>query len=367
MANKKEKSSLFNELQSLVREGLEEALKDLNENELENFFDSNDGDPYDNLEEPLKRIAGTFLDSVNEQATEGYEEDKEDENSFEERLNQTFQPYFIELYGLLSICMEAIGHHRDYAVEQKIFKNKKQQARYFTIIRLHARALRICNEAMSLIKSGYGTAALSRWRALHELATTISYFIENPDAIDLFLEHSKVLSYEAMADYNKYSELLKHVPYTNSEVAGARRTRDNLVKKHSEQIKKPYGWLSVYSNGRLNNFRDMEQESGQEHLRPYYRYASYGIHANVKSLFSGEDYSALENDHILLVGASDGGMEEVAQLVPISIGYATIAILMGISPNAGSIITANTILLKQEQLMDVFASIKLPDEKNTES
>ena len=92
MANKKEKSSLFNELQSLVREGLEEALKDLNENELENFFDSNDGDPYDNLEEPLKRIAGTFLDSVNEQATEGYEEDKEDENTAKSLITLKWNP-----------------------------------------------------------------------------------------------------------------------------------------------------------------------------------------------------------------------------------------------------------------------------------
>lgn len=51
------------------------------------------------------------------------------------------------------------------------------------------------------------------------------------------------------------------------------------------------------------------------------------------------------------------------QLVPISICYATTAVLTGINVNHGSIIAANVIMLKQDQLANVFANMKLPDEK----
>lgn len=361
MTTQIEKSPLFIELHTLVEDGLEQVLKGLSDEERRVFFESNNGEWYDNFEVPLERIAGTFLEGVNKQARIDYRKDKGYKRGFEKRLGVAYQPYIIEFYGLLNLCIEAINHHREYIADQKIFKNKKHRARYSVVIRLHARALRICNEIRSLMESGYGTGALSRWRALHELATTISFLVKSPDATELFLEHGKVLSYDAMVDYNKYSDLLKHTPYTNSEVSTARRVRDNLVKKYGKEIKQPYGWLGVYSDGRLRNFRDMEQESGQKHLRPYYRYASYGIHANVKSLFSGEDFNALEENNILLVGASDGGMTEVAQLTPISIVYSTVSILTGISPNAGSIIAANTVLLKQEQLAKVFERVEFPD------
>lgn len=358
----KEKNPLFIELQSLVKEGLEKALEGLSREERKKFFELNNGDLYDTLDTSLRRIAVDFLDSVNKQTAKGYKEDKGYEKDYKKRIEKIYKPYFVELYGLLSICLEAIHHHREYTSEQKAFRSKKHRMYYFLIVRLHARALRVCNEIVSLMEAGYGTGALSRWRALHELVTTINFLIENPNAIELFLEHNKVLSYEAMADYNKYSELLNHKPYSAREIAGTRRVRNNLVKKHGKEIKQPYGWLNIYSKGRLKNFRDLEKESGQEHLRPYYRYASYGIHTNVKSLFSGEDNSALKKDGILLVGASDSGMEEVAQLLPISIGFATTAILMGINHNTGSIITANAILLKQEQVAEAFMDIKLPDE-----
>lgn len=352
---------LFSHLNSLVYEGLEEAVKKLSKEEQQKFFESEKLDSV--LNDSVSDIASTFVAKVNKEAAKDFRRDKRYQKRFERRLARRFNPYFKELYGLTNLCIEVIQHHRDYIHEHKVIKNKKQASQYGVIIRLHARALRICNEVRSLMEAGYATGALSRWRALHELTATINFLTHNLDAVELFLEHDKVLSYEAMLDLNKYSDLLVLEAYTNHEVAMARRIRKNLINKHGNDIKHPYGWLKVYSHGKIKTFRDLEEQYGQEQLRPYYRYASYGIHANAKSLRSGEENSALENENVILVGASDGGMEEVAQLTPISISFATISILCNLSPSAASIVAARTVMLKQEQLRDTFTNVSLPDAK----
>ena len=357
---------LFSQFNKLFADSLENALKGLSEEEQQKFAKLEDVDFREMLENTTDSISSLFIEDVNKLSRKDYIREKKYKKGFEMRLLKIYEPYFIELHGLINTCVEAIQHHRDYMHSEKMLKNKKQVSQYSILIRLHARALRLCNEISSLMQAGYGTGALARWRALHELVTTISYLAQNPDATELFLEHNKVLSYKAMQDYNLYSKELKVKPFTGREVGLAKRSYNAAIAKYTKSFEHDYGWLRVYSGNKLNNFRDIEEKYGQKQLRPYYRYASYGIHANSKSLFSGEESSALEEQEILLIGASDSGMEEVAQLTPISIGYATITMLTGVYASAGSLIMAKVVMLKQAQLEKVFSEIDLPDAINSE-
>ena len=45
--------------------------------------------------------------------------------------------------------------------------------------RLLARACRIAEEVLVLLKAGYGQGALARWRALHEVAVVADLIAEN--------------------------------------------------------------------------------------------------------------------------------------------------------------------------------------------
>ncbi|HVX24517.1 MAG TPA: DUF5677 domain-containing protein [Candidatus Saccharimonadales bacterium] len=355
---------LFSQFNQLFTESLENAIKDLSEEDQQKLAKLDDADFRKMLEDTTDSVSSLFIKDVNKLSRKDYFEDKKYKKGFEGRLLKIYEPYFVELHGLITTCVEAMQHHRDYMHGEKILKNKKQANQYGVLVRLHARALRICNEISSLMQAGYGTGALARWRALHELVTTISYLAKNPDATALFLEHNKVLSYKAMLDYNFYSKELKVKPFTGREVGLAKRTYNAVITKYGKSFEHDYGWLRVYSNNKLNNFRDIEEQYGQKQLRPYYRYASYGIHANSKSLFSGEENNALEGQEVLLIGASDSGMEEVAQLTPISISYATITILTGVYVSAGSLIMAKVLMLKQAELEKVFSEIDLPDAMN---
>lgn len=357
--------SLFSQFDQLFSDSLENVYKDLSEEDRKKFIKLDDTDFHKMLDETADNISAMLITDINKLSKKDYRHDKKYKKGFEKRLLKIYEPYFIELHGLIATCVEVIQHHRDYMEAEKILKNKKQANQYGVLIRLHARALRICNEVSSLMQVGYGTGALARWRALHELVTTIAYLAKHPDATALFLEHDTVLSYKAMLDYNLYSKELKTKPFSAREVGLAKRSYNAAIKKHTKSFEHDYGWLRVHSGNKLNHFRDIEEKYGQKQLRPYYRYASYGIHANVKSLYSGEENNALKEHEVLLISASDSGMEEVAQLTPISIGFATIVLLTGVYTGTGSLIAAKVVMHKQAELARVFDNIDLPDSKKS--
>lgn len=51
---------------------------------------------------------------------------------------------------------------------------------FAALVRLHARACRIAEEVLRLLKGGYGQGAHARWRALHEVAV-ITAFLRSTD------------------------------------------------------------------------------------------------------------------------------------------------------------------------------------------
>jgi Family of unknown function (DUF5677) len=69
------------------------------------------------------------------------------------------------------------------------------------LTRLQARALRVSEEVLLLLKAGYGQAGMSRWRAMHEMAVVAGFIWENgEDTAERYFAHEAVETWKAMKE-----------------------------------------------------------------------------------------------------------------------------------------------------------------------
>ena len=97
-----------------------------------------------------------------------------------------------------------------------------------------------------------------------------------------------------------------------------------------EDFKNHYGWAAqIAVKAKKPKFEDLEKAAGLDHLRPYYRMASYGDHATSKGMVF--DIGTLQNlvggPRGLLAGASNAGLADPGHGSLISLNQCTAALL----------------------------------------
>jgi hypothetical protein len=187
---------------------------------------------------------------------------------------------------------------------------------------------------------------------LHEATVTVAAIANlGKRASDAFLAYNAVESHKAMKAFNDYAPQLGEKKFTARQIASAKKARDKAVTKYSKQIEEEYGWADMFTEGRASNFRELEKSYGAEFLRPYYRWSSYAVHTNVKSILTGEQSDAEHDPGILLIGPSDKGFEDALQLSALSLAHATVAVLTAY-PNLENLSMAQAVI-KYERLTSV--------------
>lgn len=196
--------------------------------------------------------------------------------------------------------------------------------------RLHARAIRIANEILVLMRAGYATGAMARVRALQE-NVFVALFIrqEGQETAERFLLHQHASSYASAIELNRFASRLNEEPIPAEEVAEMQASRDQLRKQFDEPCYDgDYGW-ALSALGRPCSaawhaanpdrkrcrvtFAQVEKHVDLEQYRPYYRLAGLGIHTSSKSLYwdLGLDW---DDDAIILFGPSMGGFSDPAAM-----------------------------------------------------
>ena len=69
-----------------------------------------------------------------------------------------------------------------------------------------------------------------------------------------------------------------------------------------------YGWASYALDKKKATFRNIEENVGLDHLRPYYQLACLPVHAGITSILY--DLGAPEVDTLLLAGPSNRGLAD---------------------------------------------------------
>ncbi|ASM52354.1 hypothetical protein PESP_b0851 [Pseudoalteromonas espejiana DSM 9414] len=168
---------------------------------------------------------------------------------------------------------------------------------------LHSRSCLIAKEILILLKNGYPDAAISRWRTLNEVTTTLYFIIENgPDCAKKFLDHNIVDEYNSLKILKKskenYPDRLAHLNFDSNIFEDLENKVKNLKSLYGSNFSSDYGWIEGFvPKGERYGYRTIEKAVELDHILPFSKLANQYVHASSKSMFSslssksGEDIS----------------------------------------------------------------------------
>jgi hypothetical protein len=225
------------------------------------------------------------------------------------------------------------------------------------LTRLHARACQIASEILALLKSGHADGAHARWRSLHEIAV-VSFFIKSAgnDVAERYLLHNAIESYKAAKLYQQYCARLGYEPISAEELKDIESTYQYLVGRFGPAYKEEYGWAASALCKDKPTFRDIEQEVGLDHLRPFYKMASHNVHANPKGVFFKLGLYPT-SEEILLAGPSNAGLADPGHGTAISLGQITVALLIT-RPNIDRLVVCGILMKLTDEIGEEFLAVQ---------
>jgi hypothetical protein len=278
---------------------------------------------------------------------------RRDRRRFEQRLMRRRQTAF-NLYDLCYLIALQIGETING--EGMGDAQKSNDLLFYVLVRLHARSCLVASEIRSLLVSGHAAGAHARWRTLHEIAVIASFIREQgQDAAQRYLDHDVIQRAREAATYNKYCERLGAEPLDEIFVDQLQELARERTNKYGKSFALPYGWaaqaLKPYNSDYRPKFDDIEKSTNLDHLRPYYKMASHGIHAEPRFI-----HFTLGNNHpdeLLLSGPSNVGLTDPAHGALISLMQCT-ATLNVHNPTLETAILAPILFELTEMAGDAF-------------
>jgi uncharacterized protein DUF5677 len=223
----------------------------------------------------------------------------------------------------------------DFNAKHQEQANRENDLRFAVLVRLHARACRIAEEVLVLLKAGFGQAGLARWRVLHEVAVVASFIADHDqDTAERYLLHENIEAWRGMQEYQARVDRLNIEPFTDNDLREGKRTYDELVTRYGKPYASQYGWAQKaladddarYVKARVT-LAALERAVSLDHMRPYYRLSSHGVHANPKGILFTPDL-AEGAPEVLLAGPTNTGLADAGQCTLLSLNLATSTLLM---------------------------------------
>ncbi|WP_271272854.1 DUF5677 domain-containing protein [Aliamphritea hakodatensis] len=188
------------------------------------------------------------------------------------------------------------------------------------LMRQHAHACRITGEIILLLKGGYPSGALARWRTLFEISVNclVIHKYGSNAAID-FIKYGKVKAAEGMAEYQKTAREMNVQPYTEAEISEAMTSKEKLTNGEPH-----FHWARKYTG--YSKLEKLREHIGLGKWSHNYKLASKYVHADhceMQSLHGIPEGSR----EVLLVGPSGSGMVEPAHMTAITLAQITGAFL----------------------------------------
>ena len=159
-----------------------------------------------------------------------------------------------------------------------------QDHKFEALFRLHGKAVMTAGEVMVLLRSGYSSGALARWRTLHEVWVVSLLLLDGDDELSRrYLRHDDVETLKAQEQYEETWEALGHEP-PDWTAAEREQIRAELAAEFGPAFLRDYGWAAPLFNDTAPKYKQMQQRVKLDHWRGYYRMASHGTHANPKGI-----------------------------------------------------------------------------------
>jgi hypothetical protein len=288
--------------------------------------------------------ADSILEALKDDASAMLKERRSERSGFERRNQKRWKPA-LDLFEMFLVIAYEVGEEFNKTFCEEA--SQKQDYVFYVLTRLHARGCQIGFEILSLISSGFADAAHARWRTLHENAV-IAFIIaqHGQDIAERYCLHEVIESYKAMCKHQIHYAALHDEPFPEQEMERAREHYNSLLTRFGDSFKGSYGWASEALHQTKVTFSNLETHAGLAHLSPYYKMASYNVHANVKGITFRLGL-APQAGPILLAGPSNYGFADPAHGTAISLTQITVA-LLNTRPSMDRLVIL-TIMLKLER------------------
>ena len=144
----------------------------------------------------------------------------------------------------------------------------------------HSRACLISEEMLHLLKGGFPDGAFARWRSLYEIAVTATFIGLRGDACaEAYLDHEIVDELKCLQLDHELKAARGIKPQSDGGMKDLERAFQEMLEKHGDSFKNPFGWAAATLGQKNPQFRDLEESIGQDHMRGLYKRASHKIHA----------------------------------------------------------------------------------------
>jgi hypothetical protein len=230
----------------------------------------------------------------------------------------------LERYELVLAIAQEAGEAAVKHLRSRSLRTKRHLVDALT--RLHARACQVTGEILALLRSGYADGAHARWRTLHEISVASALISQHGESLaEKYLLHEVVESLKAAIQFNEHAAALGERPFSTREMFRMRRDVDLLCKRFGKGYRSQYGWAAEVVKNPKPTFEHLEQAANLNHVRPYYKLASYNVHASAKG--AAYRLGAMNDRDILVAGPSNAGLEEPGRFAPYSLLQITLCLL----------------------------------------
>ena len=271
----------------------------------------------------LEQLAPEILDRLNLDLERMLAEHRQIRRGFERRLDDVWGRALDRYWATYVACTEAGVLCNEAA---KPGAAEENDIRFLALTRLHGRACMVASEIHALLRTGHAAGAEARWRTLHEIAVVSAVIVEaDQDVAERYLLHASIDSARDLHDYERVRERLGLEAIDPIDVERIETAKAELLERYGRPYGGDWGWaITIIGHDRVT-FRELEDVSGFDHLRPYYQRGSHRIHASARGLELGA--AEFRGTDQMLVGPSNAGLSEVGHGALIALANATISLL----------------------------------------
>ena len=280
-------------------------------------------------------------------------EQREGTALFERRNVEKWQIAFDHLEMMWHLAQE-LGQLQALETEKV---NEQENCLATALGQLFPKGLLVTNEVICLLRGAFPDGALSRWRSLHEIATTILYLNKcGEPAAQAYLLSFHFSARQAARQINEYSERSGIEEFSEEEMHQFDQRCDLAQKILGRKISNDKSGVWPAITGKHNSFAEIEKYVGLDHWRPRYKVASVHNHAslqpNRKLLGMSE---AKEN--VTLIGQSNSGFGDPFQMTAISLAQATSGYLLS-TANPDRLVYSDVMLKLADEMPEIALKVE---------
>ncbi|MEW6664116.1 MAG: DUF5677 domain-containing protein [Thermodesulfobacteriota bacterium] len=271
-------------------------------------------------------VSKRFVKALKSRSRDMLEQQRHYLAGFERRLYRRWRIPIDLSECLIRISLESVQQH---AEKLRKTTDKTNDFKREALIKLHARALQVCNEILVLLKAGYPDGANSRWRTLHELAV-ISLFLRDTDneVSRRYLDHDYVKRFKEAKDYMSCYRKLGYPPLGRKELNRVKRGHSRMIDNYGSDFEYRVGfeWIPKSLLGD-RTFRSLANYVRMGRLHPYYSLSCNAVHGGARGFYRLGVMDQYQ-DKVLAVGPSNFGLADPMQNAAISLWHITSCILV---------------------------------------